>query len=115
MIFHFHEGNEPLDLDSPDCDPDRETDKFRESLKIAACIDTQFAQLIHKGKWIPRKREMYGADFWLPGAASMSTVLVEVGFMTNRHDMDMLAQEEYRQLVAKALYQAVVEYKRDQE
>ena len=109
-VDSIHEGNTPFPLDSPWCDPDRGTVKFKKSLELASMIEGQFNRLTYRGDRIPKKRDTYGADFWLPGTATMPTVLVETGFMTNKHDMDMLAEEEYRQLVAWAMYRAVVDY-----
>lgn len=109
-IDSIHEGNTPFKLESSACDPDRGTRKFKKSLELATKIDNCLSQLTYKGNRISKKRDTYGADFWLPGTATMPTVLVEVGFMTNKHDMDLLAEEEYRQMVAQVLYRAVLDY-----
>jgi len=109
-VDSIHEGNTPFNLESSECDPDRGTRKFKKSLELATKIDNRLSQLTYNGGQISKKRDMYGADFWLPGTAAMPTVLVEVGFMTNKHDMDLLAEEGYRQMVAQALYRAVLDY-----
>jgi len=36
--------------------------------------------------------------------------LVEVGFMTNQKELDLLQDSEYQAKAAKALYDAVIEY-----
>jgi N-acetylmuramoyl-L-alanine amidase len=109
-VDSIHEGNTPLPLDSSGCDPDRASLKFRRNLDLARKIDHQLSRVTYNGKRITKKGEIYGADLWVPGTARMPTVLIEVGFMTNRHDMDLLAEGEYRRMLAQALYQAVAEY-----
>ena len=109
-VDSIHEGNTPLPLDSSGCDQDRASLKFRGSLDLAKRIDDQLGRLTYEGRKITKKGEIYGADLWVPNTANMPTVLVEVGFMTNGHDMDLLAEEGYRQLLAQALCRAVVDY-----
>ena len=109
-VDSIHEGNTPLLLNSSGCDPDRASPRFKRSLVLAKRIDDQLGKMTYNGRKIIRKRDIYGADLWVPGTARMPTVLVEVGYMTNKHDMDLLAEEEYRQLLSQALYQAVVDY-----
>ncbi|UCE19567.1 MAG: N-acetylmuramoyl-L-alanine amidase [Gemmatimonadota bacterium] len=109
-VDSIHEGNTPLPIDSSGCYPDRTSEKFTKSLELARKIDYRLAQLSYNGRRITKKGEIYGADLWVPGTARMPTVLVEVGFMTDRHDMDLLAEEEYRRMLTRAFYQAVVDY-----
>ena len=109
-IDSIHEGSTPLTLDSSGCDPDRASTKFRKSLDLANKIDRRLSQIMYKGQAIAKKRDIYGADLWVPGTVRMPMVLIEVGFMTNKHDMDLLAEEGYRQMLAQALYEAVVDY-----
>ena len=105
-----HEGNKPFAVTSTNCDPDRGSSKFRASLDLAGKIEQRLSQLTYEGRRITRMREVYGADLWVPGQAGMPTVLVEVGFMTNRHDMDLLATDEYRRALAEALFKAILDY-----
>ena len=40
----------------------------------------------------------------------MPSALVEVAFMTNKNDMALLLQDEFRQKVAEALFEGIINY-----
>ncbi len=52
------------------------------------------------------------APFAVLIGARMPSVLVEVSFLTNRHDATFLATDSYRDLIADALLEAVLRYRR---
>ena len=45
----------------------------------------------------------------------MPNVLVEIGFITNRIEEKKLAQSEYRQKIAEGVFEAITEFKKEQE
>jgi N-acetylmuramoyl-L-alanine amidase len=52
------------------------------------------------------------AGFYVLGGAAMPAVLIEIGFMTNPREERMLANAEYREAIARAIYAGLAEYKR---
>jgi len=52
------------------------------------------------------------AGFYVLGGAPMPAILIEIGFLTNRKEERKLGTPEYRQAVARAIYQGLAEYKR---
>ena len=52
------------------------------------------------------------APFAVLIGARMPSVLAEVSFLTNRHDARFLATDSYRDLIADALLEAVLRYRR---
>ncbi len=45
----------------------------------------------------------------------MPNVLVEMGFLSNRIEEKKLGQSEYRQRIADGIYNAILEFKKQQE
>ena len=72
----------------------------------------RYAQIIHnqllKGTRM-RDRGVKLADFHVTRETAMPAVLVECGFMDNRHDAPLLRSNEYRQECAEELARAVCE------
>jgi N-acetylmuramoyl-L-alanine amidase len=52
------------------------------------------------------------AGFYVLGGAPMPAILIEIGFVTNRKEERRLASPEYREAVARAIYNGLAEYKR---
>lgn len=63
---------------------------------------------IHPRLWLPRS----GLQFYLLRQANVPTVLVEVGFLSNRKDRELLRQEQFRIQVARAIAKAAEQYHR---
>lgn len=83
---------------------------LKESEQLAATIQEQLNKRIDGPN-----RGVKQADFYVLIGAAMPNVLVEIGFITNRLEEKKLAQSEYRQKVAEGIFEAIVEFKKEQE
>ena len=83
---------------------------MKESEELAATIQTKLS----KQSKSPN-RGVKQAGFYVLIGASMPNVLVETGFLSNPSEEKMLKKPAYRQKIAKALYQAIVEFKNSRE
>ena len=83
------------------------------SLRLAEEIDRALTTLPER--WRIPLEGVYGRDLWYLSVAQMPAVAIELGRMTNRQDMDILADDEGRQRMAEAIGQGVVRFleKRD--
>ena len=50
------------------------------------------------------------AGFFVLIGAKMPSVLTEVGFVSNRNDRQLLKNEKYRLMIARALFNGIVAY-----
>ena len=57
---------------------------------------------------------LYGKDMWYLSTVRIPAVLVELGRMTNRRDMDHLADPEVRQRTAEAISSGLIRYLRSE-
>ncbi|MBO8126476.1 MAG: N-acetylmuramoyl-L-alanine amidase [Firmicutes bacterium] len=58
----------------------------------------------------PNRRKAKPGEFWVLGKVDMPAAMVEVGFLSNPREADLLATGEYRQKVAEAIFEGVVQY-----
>lgn len=58
----------------------------------------------------PNRRKAKAGDFWVLSKAQMPAVMVEVGFLSNPREAQLLATDEYRQQVAEAIFDGVIRY-----
>ena len=75
-----------------------------------------FATLTQKamsGKCKRNNRGVRQAAFWVLHKSACPSVLIEVGFISNQQEEKFLASDSGRDAMAGAIYDAVVEYKRD--
>lgn len=75
-----------------------------------------FATLAQKsmsGKCKRNNRGVRQAAFWVLHKSACPSVLIEVGFLSNQQEEKFLASDSGRDAMAGALYDAVVEYKKD--
>ncbi|MEM1137562.1 MAG: N-acetylmuramoyl-L-alanine amidase [Bacteroidota bacterium] len=80
------------------------------SLKLASFIEDEFS----KGEERP-SRGVKQAGFWVLAKTTMPSVLVEVGFLTNKKEEKYLNSDLGKAKVAANLYRAFRNYKRDME
>jgi N-acetylmuramoyl-L-alanine amidase len=84
----------------------RYSENRRESIELAKCI-TRVACRQLKVK----DRGEKGARFYVLKGAEMPSVLVEVGFISNRQEARKLKDSFYREKVAKAIASGIITYK----
>lgn len=78
-----------------------------ESSQLAETVQDSVARTLR----IPG-RGVKQAGFYVLGGAAMPAILVEIGFLTNRREERRLADPQYRERVARAIYAGLSEYKR---
>ena len=57
-----------------------------------------------------RRSLVYGQPLWVLCYTQMPGVLTEIGFMSNKHDLQIMATDEGQQKIAKAIYDGFCEY-----
>lgn len=57
-----------------------------------------------------RRSLVYGQPLWVLCYTQMPGVLTEIGFMSNKHDLQIMATDEGQQKIAKAIYDGFGEY-----
>jgi N-acetylmuramoyl-L-alanine amidase len=85
----------------------------KESGKLAALIENKFIKKMHSHS--KYSRGVKQAGFYVLFGASMPNVLTEIGFISNREDLKRLKSAAYRQKIAEALYEAIMEFKQQNE
>jgi N-acetylmuramoyl-L-alanine amidase len=83
---------------------------MKESESLAALIQTE----IDKESAFPN-RGVKQAGFYVLVGASMPNVLIEVGFLSNPEEERQLRSPQYRQKIAKGIYRAIIEFKKNRE
>ena len=82
--------------------------KRDESLKLAHAVQASLVTDLHKDK-VVNKGVKQGPFLVLYGA-SMPSILTEVGFITNPEEESHLADPQYREAVAQAIFDGIKEY-----
>jgi N-acetylmuramoyl-L-alanine amidase len=85
-------------------------DKVEESREFAAKVQGSMMPLASRANSSARDRGVRKAPFVVLIGASMPSILVEVGFLSNPKDEAMMKKPEYRQKMAEALYKGVAQY-----
>ncbi len=81
-------------------------DNSGESKKFATmCLDNLLEAVGSKSKGT-----VVGDEVYIIRMSKSPVALVEVGFMTNARELELLQDKEYQQNTAKALYDAVIDY-----
>lgn len=82
--------------------------EFRnQSIELAKLIQKKLGQKLRM-----RNRGVASADFYVLRKVAMPSVLVEVGFMSNRRDEALLRTAAFREKVARALAGSILSYRR---
>ena len=85
-------------------------DKLEESRDFADHIQATMSVLSAKGNSKSQNRGVKKAPFVVLIGASMPSVLVEIGFVSNPRDESLMKKPEYRQKIAEALYKGIAQY-----
>lgn len=76
-----------------------------ESKRLAVAVQTQLALRLG-----PNRRKAKAADYRVLRSTKMPAVIVEVGFISNPREEQLLSQPEYREKLAEAIFYGVVDY-----
>ena len=79
---------------------------LKESEKLAVFIQEALKKELPK----TRNRGIKQAGFHVLVGASMPNLLIEVGFLTNKSEAQLLNKAYYREQIAKAIFQGIQEY-----
>lgn len=79
---------------------------LNQSAKLASLIQTQFTERVHRRDRGVKQSVLYVLDF-----SAMPSVLVELGFLTNKTEEDFLNSQRGKDLMASAIYRAFRDYK----
>jgi N-acetylmuramoyl-L-alanine amidase len=79
---------------------------MRQSQQLAGLIEDQFANRVHR-----HSRGVHQAGFYVLWSASMPSVLVELGFLTNPAEARFLNSEQGQDYLASAVFRAIRDYK----
>ncbi|MBK9168007.1 MAG: N-acetylmuramoyl-L-alanine amidase [Bryobacterales bacterium] len=85
-------------------------DKILESREFATSVQNALYQMARKSNPKARNRGVKKAPFVVLLGATMPSVLVEIGFVSNPAEEALLAKASHRQTLAEALYQGVAKY-----
>ena len=84
---------------------------MKASEDLASIIQNNLAKKLTKS----RNRGVKQAGFHVLVGASMPNVLIEVGFLSNKNEANLLGRATYRREIAKAIYEAIADYKKEYE
>ncbi len=103
LLLSIHVNSFPQSIWSgAQCFYDR---KVPESKLLAVAIQKSMAERLG-----PNRRKAQQADYLLLEETTMPAVTVEVGFISNPREEALLADEEYREKLAEAIFYGTVEY-----
>jgi N-acetylmuramoyl-L-alanine amidase len=86
------------------------TEKIVESEDLAKQLQREVYTRVTKVSGAQRDRGVKKAPFVVLIGANMPSVLAEISFLSNPHDERMLRRADYREKIANALYDGIVEY-----
>jgi N-acetylmuramoyl-L-alanine amidase len=86
--------------------------KIDESRDLATMVQSSLVNNLRKTNKDVRSRGVKKAPFVVLIGAAMPSVLAEISFVSNRHELSLLRTPAYRQRIAESLYQAVTKYRR---
>jgi N-acetylmuramoyl-L-alanine amidase len=85
-------------------------DKIDESRDFAAMVQTSMYEKLRTSNRQTRNLGVKQAPFMVLIGATMPSILAEISFLTNKQDAALLKTDKYRQQIADALYQGVMQY-----
>ncbi len=86
------------------------TEKIEESQDFAKQVQREVYARVTKTSGAQRDRGVKKAPFVVLIGANMPSVLAEISFLTNPSDERLLKRPDYREKIATALYDGIVEY-----
>jgi len=84
--------------------------KITESRELATHVQNSMAIDLYKSRKDSRNRGVKKAPFYVLLGAQMPAVLVEVAYLSNRKDQELLADTTYRQKVAESIAKGIRTY-----
>jgi N-acetylmuramoyl-L-alanine amidase len=88
----------------------RQNAHIHQSLKFAKQVQDQMRTRVGR-----TDRGVRQAPFWVISFTTMPSVLIELGFLTNKEEEDFLNSEKGKDYVASAIYRAFKDYKKNME
>ena len=79
---------------------------FNQSIDVASIVNDQFRDHVHR-----KSRGVHQAGFMVLYRTSMPSILVELGFISNKNEESFLTSEDGIVYMASAIYRAFKEYK----
>ena len=79
-------------------------------MKVSEDLASLIQQNLDK-RLTTKNRGVKQAGFHVLVGASMPNVLVEVGFLSNKNEATKLGKSSYRREVARAIFEAIVDFK----
>jgi N-acetylmuramoyl-L-alanine amidase len=89
------------------------TEKIEESEDFAKLVQREVYTRVTKVSGAQRDRGVKKAPFVVLIGANMPSVLAEISFLTNPRDEGMLKRPDYRERIAGALYDGILQYLRN--
>ena len=86
------------------------TEKIEESQDFASQVQRQVYTQVTKASGAQRDRGIKKAPFVVLIGANMPSVLAEISFLTNPKDEKLLRRPDYREKIAEALYEGILDY-----
>jgi N-acetylmuramoyl-L-alanine amidase len=86
------------------------TEKIEESQEFARQVQREVYARVTKASGEQRDRGVKKAPFVVLIGANMPSVLAEISFLTNPNDERLLKRPDYREKIATALYNGVLDY-----
>lgn len=86
------------------------TEKIEESQEFAQVVQREVYMRVTKAGGAQRDRGTKKAPFVVLIGANMPSVLAEISFLSNPRDEHSLRRSDYRQKIAYALYEGIVDY-----
>lgn len=86
------------------------TEKIQESQDFAKQVQHEIYTRVTKASGAQRDRGIRKAPFVVLIGANMPSVLAEISFLTNPTDERLLRRSEYREKIAYALYEGILDY-----
>jgi N-acetylmuramoyl-L-alanine amidase len=84
--------------------------RITESRELAGTVQTHMASGLYSSSKDPRNRGVKTAPFYVLLGAQMPSVLVEVAYLTNRKDAELLSDSTFRQKAAESIATGVRAY-----
>jgi N-acetylmuramoyl-L-alanine amidase len=84
--------------------------KITESRELARHVQSSMADDLFRSKKDPRNRGVKTAPFYVLLGAQIPSVLVEVAYLSNRKDEQLLADASYRQKIAESIAEGIRGY-----
>ncbi len=86
---------------------------LRQSEQLAARVQREMARKLTRHKM--KDRGVKQAPFWVMVGASMPCILVETGFITNRHEAKILKTARHQQEMAESIFAGLKNFKEEYE